>query len=317
MKPDGAASRTAEYMALFRAIESRRPQAERLFCDPDAARFLKPALRLTAAAAAYRLPRAALQSYIDRRWPGPRASAVVRTRAIDEIIEDAVARGATQVVLLGAGYDTRATRLAQLERLRVYELDHPATQARKRRRLGRAPDNVRYVPVDLERTSVIEALDATPFDARELTCVLWEGVFSYLTPAAIDATLAALVELCAPGSVVCLTYVDQAALDAQQNAPESWISAVGDLGEPFKTGLHPAAAGEFFALRGLDLAGDESTAQVAQRIGAEPGATIPGFYRVATLLVRGGTRAGCLRASGVPPRTRNLLCVHRAGRRRG
>jgi methyltransferase (TIGR00027 family) len=125
-------SRTAEYMALFRALESAQPADRRLFEDPNAARFLRPALRLVAIAARRPALRAAIVAFIDRRWPGPRLSGVVRTRVIDDFVVSAIDGGCTQLVLLGAGYDTRATRLAQVSPAVVFEVDHPATQARKR-----------------------------------------------------------------------------------------------------------------------------------------------------------------------------------------
>src|SRR5919201_1358617 len=133
-----APSRTAAYMALFRAIESARPARERLFHDPLAGTFLDH--RLRAAALAARLPIAGrlVSRYIDRRWPGPRPSGVVRTRAIDDAVSEALRAGCEQLVLLGAGYDTRAFRLSEAGEVETFEVDHPATQARKRAGLERA-----------------------------------------------------------------------------------------------------------------------------------------------------------------------------------
>ncbi len=72
---------------------------------------------------------------------------------------------------------------------------------------------MRYVPLDFERGPLAPALASAGFDREQCTCVVWESVFSYLTPEAIDVTLAALVQLCAPGSQILLTYVDERALD--------------------------------------------------------------------------------------------------------
>ena len=129
-------SRTAEYMALFRALETTNAADRRLFADRDAKRFLRPALRVVVTAARLPAVRAALVAFIDRRWPGPRLSGVVRTRVIDDFVVSAIEGGCTQLVLLGAGYDTRATRLSQVADAAVFEVDHPATQARKRSVLG-------------------------------------------------------------------------------------------------------------------------------------------------------------------------------------
>jgi methyltransferase (TIGR00027 family) len=272
-------------MALFRAIESAGPSDTRLFEDTDAARFLRPALRAVAHTARLPALRAPIVKFIDRRWPGPRLSGVVRTRVIDDFVVSAVHDGCTQLVLLGAGYDTRATRLRPVSSMVVFEVDHPATQARKRKAIGTLPERVRYIPVDFEHDPLPPALAHAGFDPDQRTCVLWEGVFSYLTPEAIDLTLAALVELCRPGSRILLTYVDQRSLDAPSSHPQAWLTAVSDVGEPFRTGLDPDQAQAFFAARKLTLRHDESTTAAAVRLGMASAQSIPNFYRLATLEV--------------------------------
>jgi methyltransferase (TIGR00027 family) len=272
-------------MALFRALESVRSPDRRLFEDPYAVRFLSPRLRAVTRAAKLPALQCLIVRFIDGRWPGPRPSGVVRTRLIDDFVESAAHDGCTQLVLLGAGYDTRATRLSALSSMAVFEVDHPATQARKRAAMGILPERVRYIPVDFERDPLPPALTGAGFDANQRTCVLWEGVFSYLTPEAIDLTLAALVALCAPGSAILLTYVDQRALEAPGSHPQPWLTAVRDVGEPFRTGLDPSQAPGFFAARGLTLRHDESTAEAAPRLGIGGSQRIPDFYRVATLEV--------------------------------
>jgi methyltransferase (TIGR00027 family) len=280
-----APSRTAEYMALFRALESARAPRRRLFEDRSAVCFLRPGLRAVVRAARVPPLAWAARAYIDRRWPGPRLSGVVRTRVIDDFVVSAMRGGCTQALLLGAGYDTRAGRLSALDSTPVFEVDHPQTQGRKREALGASPPNVRYVPADLERDSLAVALAGDGFDRDERTCVVWEGVFSYLTPEAIDLTLSVLVALCAPGSRIVLTYVDERALVDPAAATPAWVSAVRAVGEPFRTGLLPEQASAFFARRGLRLCADESTAQAARRLGVARAQTIPGFYRLATLEV--------------------------------
>jgi methyltransferase (TIGR00027 family) len=283
----GAPSRTAEYMALFRALESVKPAGQRLFDDPDASRFLRPTLRVVVNGAKLPGVGSMIAKFIDHRWPGPRPSGVVRTRLIDDFLQRAVGDGCTQLLLLGAGYDTRARRLAAAASTTVFEVDHPSTQARKRKALGPAGENTRenihYIPLDFERDALPPALQLAGFDTAQRSCVVWEGVFSYLTPEAIDLTLASLVEVCAPRSQVVLTYVDQGALDQPGSQPQAWLTAVQDVGEPFQTGLHPDQAAEFFAARHLSLQQDESTAEAARRLGVDK--WMPGFYRLAMLTV--------------------------------
>lgn len=128
-----AASHTATLVALYRAIESSRSATVRLFDDAFAPAFLgwrsRWALRLS------RLPvigPAMPWSLIDGHWAGPRGTVAVRTRYIDDALEDALRGGLAQVVILGAGFDCRAYRIPGIDRTRVFEVDHPATQPRKR-----------------------------------------------------------------------------------------------------------------------------------------------------------------------------------------
>jgi methyltransferase (TIGR00027 family) len=114
-----------------------------LFRDPYAARFLGWDYRVVVGAARIAVVGLAIERYIDRRYPaGPRGSAIARTRLIDDLVEDAVAAGAEQVVLLGAGHDSRAYRLASMRQSTVFEVDHPVTQTVKRARV------LRYVPAE-------------------------------------------------------------------------------------------------------------------------------------------------------------------------
>ena len=284
----GSASQTAEYVALFRAIETARPEGERLFSDPLAAAFLTGRLKRGALAARMPLGADAVSKYIDTRWPGPRPSAVVRTRVIDDAVRDAIGAGCAQLVLLGAGYDTRAYRLPQTAGIAAFEVDHPATQAIKRevleQELPAIPETVRFVGVDFERDSLADALDAAGLQRDVKTCVVWEGVFSYLTIEAIDATLGWCVSACPPGSRVILTYLDQQVV-GERGERSAWIAAVEDAGEPFITGLDPAHAPRFFAERGLELLSDESTRESAARLRPDDADEMPGFYRVAELEV--------------------------------
>src|SRR4030095_15474152 len=121
----GAASRTAQHNALFRALEQRL--REPLFEDAFARRFLRGRYRLAAL-----LPAGALARAIDHWWPGPRAAVCVRTRWIDDAMTRALAAGLDQIVILGSGFDARPYRLRGIETVRVFEVDHPSTQSLKR-----------------------------------------------------------------------------------------------------------------------------------------------------------------------------------------
>lgn len=283
------ASRTAQHVALFRALESVR-RGPRLFADPYAASSLGAGYRLVVALA--RLPRVGgrIERYIDERWPaGPRASAVVRTRFIDDLLEAALADGVRQVVLLGAGYDSRAFRLAGLRSATVFEVDHPATQALKRRLVDRAfpagdHGHVRFVPADLMRADLAAVLRAAGL-LGERTAVVWEGVTNYLDARSVDATFTGLVAATAPGSRIIFTYMDRRALDGTGDfsGVAEWAARVDDDGEPFTFGFVPDELPGYLAERGLRLTVDRSARQAAAEYLEPLGRREPAapFYRIA------------------------------------
>jgi methyltransferase (TIGR00027 family) len=271
-------SKTAVHVALFRALESARSRDDRLFCDSYARLFLPRAYRAAARAARFRPVGRRLEQYIDARWGGPRGSAVVRTRLIDDWVSDAVSRGARQLLVLGAGFDSRAYRLPSLASVDVFEVDHPATQATKQRVLaGRGRDDVRFVPVDFLRDDLDDALTAAGFSAAVPTVVVWEGVTNYLTADAVDATLRCLRAVLPAGSEVVFTYVDRAVLDG--GVADAWRGAVTAVGEPWTFGFNPAELAGYLLERGLRLVDDLSTRDVARRYQRpDPAAA---FYRIA------------------------------------
>ena len=115
----------------------------------------------------------------------------MRSRFAEDAAGQAIARGVRQIVVLGAGLDTFAYRVEPVESLRVTEVDHPATQAEKRRRLAAAgiaaPSHVVYAGCDFETESLAGALAASGFDAGRPSFFLWLGVVPYLTEPAIFA----------------------------------------------------------------------------------------------------------------------------------
>jgi methyltransferase (TIGR00027 family) len=141
---------------------------------------------------------------------GTRAQATCRSRFTEDQLALAAARGTAQYVILGAGLDSFACRSELAGRLRVFEVDHPATQQRKRALLAAArlaePPTLTWVPVDFETGELIAALTAAGLDPAAPAFVSWLGVTMYLTAEAIGATLASLRRL-APGSELVTDYM--------------------------------------------------------------------------------------------------------------
>ena len=133
----------------------------------------------------------------------------LRTSTIDAGVRAAVSRGNKQIVILGAGLDGRAWRMPELEGLRVFEVDHPATQGFKRLRVGALPApiaNVVFVPIDFEHDSLDAALARAGHDDAQPTCWLSEGVVMYLSPEVVRSTLASIAGRSAKGSTLIVNY---------------------------------------------------------------------------------------------------------------
>lgn len=157
------------------------------------------------------------------------------------------ARGAAQLVVLGAGFDTFAYRSPFGERLRVFEVDHPATQAWKRQRLAavgiEVPDSLTFVGVDFEHESFVERLAENGFDPDARSFVFWLGVSMYLTEQAIDATLAAVAAWPGGGEIV-FDYAEPPHADMSERglaARQALAARVAAAGEPFIGALEPEA----------------------------------------------------------------------------
>ncbi|MGP8153119.1 MAG: class I SAM-dependent methyltransferase [Smithella sp.] len=285
---NGEVSRTAEFNALFRAIESSRKPGRRLFDDHLAAGFLG---RLKYAYLLSRVPLIGrfIPFYIDMKWPGVRAAHIGRTCWIDEKICNALKEGITQVVILGAGFDCRAYRLPGIKLTRVFELDHPGTQTVKIKRLNHLinsiPDNITMVEVDFNRQDFLTPLKNSGFDHLKPAFFLWEGVMHYLSKEAVDTILKSIASLSAPGSKLLFTYIHSGLLDGSVNFGEMGRVPITlrKSGEEWTFGLYPEELPGYLIKRGFMLLEDlGSTEYRALYMGAS-GRHLRGFefYRVA------------------------------------
>jgi methyltransferase (TIGR00027 family) len=278
---------SAEMPAALRAAATN----ERALADPCedtlARRFVGSSLRRLAE---FR-PHFLLKHILRLRAPGSYPFAIARTRHFDQLLQEELRNGTTQVVMLGAGYDSRACRFARdLANVTVFELDHPATQARKRQLLDEAglqwPDNVRFVPIDFARENFAERLAAAGFDPRRRTFFLWEGVSYYLPEAAVASVLA-FVASCAPGSAIAFDYAvrsfvagDHSTYGGKQVA--RWLE---EIDEPFLFGLDAEETKGFLEGHRLVLESDLGPKELEQaylrtRRGGTLGATL-GHVRMA------------------------------------
>ncbi len=287
---DGKASQTAQYITFCRALETQEPPARRLFSDPFAFALLSGSYRTFARLAHFPILGELVYSILDLGWPYSRSSAVVRTRAIDDLVRDAIRSGARQLVLLGAGFDSRGCRLDEAREIAVFEVDHPATQRVKKERLhacmGKLPANIRYVAMDFEQDSLEEKLIESGYSPAVQAVVVWEGVIDYLTESAVQNTLAVLARLLAPSSLLIFTYTHKGALDGSKNFPGArrWRSWSRVSGETFLFGFNPDTLSKVLKPYRFQLQSDASTEEIARRYCSPLGRIEPGnpAYRVAT-----------------------------------
>lgn len=229
----------------------------------------------------------------DERHPSRRRMRIfiaVRTRFAEDALAAAVERGVRQLVLLGAGLDTYAYRGACRDRLRIFEVDHPATQAWKRQRLADAaiplPPSLTFAPIDFERQTLAKGLEAAGFDPAEQTFFTWLGVVPYLSEAAVFATLAAIAAL-PGGAQVVFDYGNPAGegRDAYAADREDLARRVESGGEPLESHFE---TGELHArLAALGFGSIEDLGPAAMRRRFLPGAEAAGTDRGGHILTAG------------------------------
>jgi methyltransferase (TIGR00027 family) len=161
---------------------------------------------------------------------------VILDRALAASLPPAASLDMEQLVILGAGLDSRAWRLDSLKDTVVFEVDFPSSQAYKRQRAASVPNKakwVRFVAIDFERDQLAPLLRAAGFDQTKPTFWLWEGVTMYLQPEAVSANLGAIAALSAPGSRIALTYLRK----KKGRAPRNFVLAL--IGEPLRSAFSP------------------------------------------------------------------------------
>lgn len=257
---DSAPSKTAEVVCLFRALEQRRG-AKRIVHDPYAQMFLGRSFKATVRAAEAAGP---LSEIPARFLPGVATFVLARHRFIDDALRVALARGGAervdQVVLLGAGYDTRAYRFAHdLAGRPVFEVDFPSTAARKddlvRKHARDLPGSlVRRVEVDFLKETFDGPLLRAGFVKGARTFFVWEGVSMYLTRDAVKQTFALVRSISGAGSELCADFwflLDSPDLRAAAHRVSA--SLLHMLGEPVLFGIHPEDAPPFLRSLGFHV----------------------------------------------------------------
>ena len=201
-------------------------------CIIDGAQFFEPDIDR-----AEQVPKELLRKLVNTHIaPSP----LCRAAYTEKALKTAVLTGAKQYVILGAGMDTFAFREMEfLSKYRVFEVDHPLTQADKLKRIARVgwtvPDNLVFVPVDFTKDSLTEQLIAAGFDPSVKSFFSWLGVTYYLSLGAIDTMLSALSRLSAEGSTLVFDYPDENFFDATEKRVQNTIMMAKAGGEPMQS----------------------------------------------------------------------------------
>jgi methyltransferase (TIGR00027 family) len=272
---EGKPSATAMLAAMFRAAHLLWDNRPKIFEDTLALRLSgcesEDALRAQLDRLDAEVARSTNPDFAQSSRRSIRASVVMRSRYLEDEVERAVRRGVSQYVILGAGLDSfpyRRTDLAKV--LRVFEVDHPATQAWKRTRLQEAgielPPNLSLVPVDFEQQSLIDSLRMSGYRTDAPGIFSWLGVTMFLTRDAIFSTLRTVAAL-APGTEIIFQYLLPKELvdEENQRVLARTMAVTAARGEPLLSFFEPARLAEEVRKLGFaevsDFGPDEAAAR--------------------------------------------------------
>jgi len=237
-------SKMAEMIALHRVAESALPEGIRIFYDPYAVHFIDPQVLLLSRKDPEKAK--AMRDHYERLFPGLGNSIRARVRCFDDFVKASIDEGIEQLVILGAGYDTRAYRIEGLkDKVRTFEVDHPSTQGLKIEKIkkifGALPDVV-YVTVDFESEDLGKKLLEKGYIRSQKTLFVMEGLVMYIPPGAVDAILSFIAVNSGSGSRIIFDYYPQSVVDGTSNleTAKNIRDHLIQLGEPLQFGISEA-----------------------------------------------------------------------------
>lgn len=193
----------------------------------------------------------------ERLFPGLDNSLVARVRFFDDFVKKSIDRGLEQLVIIGAGYDSRAYRIHGLRNLVVFEVDHPATQTVKKEKIkkifGNLPDHVIYISADLVKDDFGQKLLEGEYDRSKKSLFLIEGLLAYLKPSVVDRIFSFIAKNSGKSSIVLFDYHPKSVVDgiSDLECGRNMWAHVSQMGEPFLFGIEDGALETFLAERGF------------------------------------------------------------------
>jgi methyltransferase (TIGR00027 family) len=279
-------SSTAEWVTIARAAELRRPHGQRIVTDEYAPVFLNPAAR--ALVQSLRLLNAPVRALERSDLLGPLTFALCRHRFIDVHLASALDDGVEQVLVLGAGYDSRAYRFADLLHGRpVHEVDLPPLSRRKAAIVAEHPElfghtSIRRIEIDFRTESLAEKLLGSGFAVGAATFVVWEGVSMYLSREAVEGTLTTLHDLCGAGSIVAMDFWRPIPGTAPMDRARRVVARSFTLiGEPLTFAVEPTAVGKLLGSHGFSVVDLAEAAELEARYSTGDRPCEPSAYVVA------------------------------------
>jgi len=250
-----------------RVIELYHPKDKRLFDDQFALKLLPFGWRVVFRLLYLPGLRSVILSLRERRMPGTLGAILCRTRYIDDVLKRSLEKGIEQLVILGAGFDSRAYRIAGMDQVQVFEIDLPGTgklkQIRLEKVLGAVPENVTLVGMNFDRQNLDDVLRAAGFQKNKRTLFIWEGVTQYITAEAVNNTLEFVSGVSRVGSAIVFTYVRRGIIDGTDRPEwfQPFLSFAKKVGAPLIFGLDQVELEQYLADRGLKLIDDIGAAE--------------------------------------------------------
>lgn len=275
-------SRTARLTAGIRAVEAAKPEGERILYDPYAEYFAGEDGKKIVES---------FDKVLEETGINRGLIHVLRTRYIDDYVRECIRKGAIQIVIFGAGYDSSPYRLPEMQSgVLVFELDEPDTSAAKIEKVkelfGELPHQIRYIQVDFVKETLGDLkrkLLAAGYNMMKKAVFTLGGVVPYLTPEAVDNLLHFIVSSSPHGSSVIFTYHNI------EECSEGFTRAaqyVTDLGEPFQFTLDPLQVEKFLSERGFSNICNRNLAQIKEIYSPQITTILEPSYNIVTAEVQ-------------------------------
>lgn len=257
---ENRASVTAQNSAAVRVFETMRPLQEQICNDFLAFYFLSEEITRMTSPPGLKHTLSEIMNTWEMLVPGVCGSIAARTRFMDDCLEKAIENQVEQLVILGAGYDTRAFRFNALkEKVKVFEIDHPATQESKLQRLKKhragCDHFITYIPVNFEKENFGKKLFSHGYEPSMRTFYIWEGVSYYLRPGVVDDTLYFISKNSAAASEIVFDYFPASFVAGTCDLPEAppLKEILKNFGEKILFGISPQKLDDFLKNRGFDV----------------------------------------------------------------